>query len=258
MPCACGSVRFEDARPIPPQAAAQRGHRATPQPASRAQATHPDEGPVAARPLIPVLAVALPACSLAERDASLLPPDHGFLLTTLVAPKLAAVERALGTDPPRLVLLDPRWADGVGLEAIQRLHRLAPGIDWVICWPRPARSWLPLLLACGARGAVTCGSTPQARLKALNGVLDGEVWLPRQVLQWLYQQMLETAQLDSRTVQAAARLTPREAEVMALIHQGLRNQDVADHLGVSINTVKKHLASGFEKLGIQRRRQMLG
>jgi len=50
-----------------------------------------------------------------------------------------------------------------------------------------------------------------------------------------------------------AALTPREREVAALVAQGLTNVEVAKRLTVSIPTVKSHLASVYEKLGLHTR-----
>jgi DNA-binding CsgD family transcriptional regulator len=48
-------------------------------------------------------------------------------------------------------------------------------------------------------------------------------------------------------------LTPREAEVLYWVAQGKTNEDVADILGASQSTVKKHLLRVFDKLGVQNR-----
>lgn len=48
-------------------------------------------------------------------------------------------------------------------------------------------------------------------------------------------------------------ITPREQEVLALITQGLTNQEIADKLFVSLNTVKTHSARLFEKLEVNSR-----
>jgi ATP/maltotriose-dependent transcriptional regulator MalT len=48
-------------------------------------------------------------------------------------------------------------------------------------------------------------------------------------------------------------LTPREAEVLYWVAQGKTNEDVADILGASQSTVKKHLLKVFDKLGVQNR-----
>lgn len=53
--------------------------------------------------------------------------------------------------------------------------------------------------------------------------------------------------------QSATLLTPREQEILALVARGYRNQEIAEHLGISLQTVKDHLANSFAKLGVNRR-----
>jgi ATP/maltotriose-dependent transcriptional regulator MalT len=50
-------------------------------------------------------------------------------------------------------------------------------------------------------------------------------------------------------------LTPRELEILDLIALGLSNQEIADRLFVSVNTVKTHSSRVFEKLEVRRRTQ---
>jgi DNA-binding CsgD family transcriptional regulator len=50
-------------------------------------------------------------------------------------------------------------------------------------------------------------------------------------------------------------LTPREEQILRLVAEGLDNQAIARCLGISICTVKIHLANIFEKLGVNRRRE---
>ncbi len=52
-------------------------------------------------------------------------------------------------------------------------------------------------------------------------------------------------------------ITPREYEVLQLIAQGLSNQEIADRLFVSLNTVKTHTSNVFGKLDAQRRTQAI-
>ena len=50
-------------------------------------------------------------------------------------------------------------------------------------------------------------------------------------------------------------LSPREAEIIALITQGLTNQEIADRAFLSINSVKTYIRSAYRKIGMQRRSQ---
>jgi DNA-binding NarL/FixJ family response regulator len=54
---------------------------------------------------------------------------------------------------------------------------------------------------------------------------------------------------------AAAELTPRESEVLALVRQGLANKQIARRLGISERTVKAHLTSTFQRIGVVDRTQ---
>ncbi len=50
-------------------------------------------------------------------------------------------------------------------------------------------------------------------------------------------------------------LSAREAEVLALIAQGLSNQEIADRAFLSINSVKTYIRSAYRKIGVERRTQ---
>ncbi len=54
-----------------------------------------------------------------------------------------------------------------------------------------------------------------------------------------------------------ARLSDREMDVLALLVHGHSNQEIADRLFVSLNTIKTHLASIYGKLGVSRRTQAI-
>ncbi|WP_121254659.1 response regulator transcription factor [Nocardioides ferulae] len=53
-------------------------------------------------------------------------------------------------------------------------------------------------------------------------------------------------------------LTAREAEVLALITQGLSNQEIAQRTYLSINSVKTYIRTAYRKIGVERRSQAVG
>jgi two-component system, NarL family, nitrate/nitrite response regulator NarL len=58
--------------------------------------------------------------------------------------------------------------------------------------------------------------------------------------------------LDGRMA-TAARLTPRESEIVRLIEHGLSNKEIARHLTIQLATVKNHVHNILEKLDVRRR-----
>ena len=76
--------------------------------------------------------------------------------------------------------------------------------------------------------------------RAMRAILEGELWLPRRVLSKL-------ALASSCGKEEASELTKREAEILAMINVGLSNQEIADHLFISRETVRWHLRSLYSK-----------
>ena len=67
----------------------------------------------------------------------------------------------------------------------------------------------------------------------------------------------ETATAGSAAADLAEPLTMREAEVLNLIAAGMRNQEIADHLFISLSTVKRHIANAYGKLGVSHRTEAI-
>jgi LuxR family maltose regulon positive regulatory protein len=67
----------------------------------------------------------------------------------------------------------------------------------------------------------------------------------------------ETASAQSAAANLVEPLTGREVEILRLIAAGMRNQEIADHLFISLPTVKRHIANTYGKLGVDHRTEAI-
>lgn len=102
----------------------------------------------------------------------------------------------------------------------------------------------------GARGYLSKGLTGEEIAKALEAIYAGEVVLLPAPLED-EGGIGEIGTWPGRDHS----LTQRESEVIALITQGLTNQEIADRAYISINSVKTYVRNAYRKIGVQRRSQ---
>jgi DNA-binding NarL/FixJ family response regulator len=103
------------------------------------------------------------------------------------------------------------------------------------------------VLRMGCMGSIPADVSLVQLRRAVRAVARGEAWASRTVLTGLLQRFLFHSADSSR------RLTPRELEILNLIAAGLKNQQIADQLCISRETVRWHLRSLYSKLGVQDR-----
>ena len=103
-------------------------------------------------------------------------------------------------------------------------------------------------LDAGAMGYLLKDAEPDEVLRGIRAVARGESPInPRAA-----RELLGCPAYDGT---AAADLTPRETEVLVLVRQGLANKQIARRLGISERTVKAHLTSAFQRIGVVDRTQ---
>jgi DNA-binding NarL/FixJ family response regulator len=117
---------------------------------------------------------------------------------------------------------------------------------------------LPLFRAAigaGAYGVVLKADPATTLVEAIHQVSRGQLWLSYEIAS----QMMADTETAPRPVERevkvekGARLTLREREVLALICEGYKDQEVADRIGIRMPTVRAHLASIYLKLDIRDR-----
>jgi DNA-binding NarL/FixJ family response regulator len=109
----------------------------------------------------------------------------------------------------------------------------------------------------GAVGLVLKERAATTLLRAIERVYAGEVWLERTMMASVLQRMTRAAQRVDPEADKIASLTAREREVITLIGEGLRNRQVADRLFISETTVRHHLTSIYDKLGVADRLELV-
>ncbi len=143
---------------------------------------------------------------------------------------LVLLER--GADPPRLALPPDAAADAPALVVLgESLPR-----GWAV---RAARS--------GVRAVVSRTATADAIAAAVEAAAAGRVVLPADALAEV------PAGAAARAAAPLEPLSAREAQILALLAEGLVNKQIAARLGISRHTVKTHLAALFHKLGVSTR-----
>lgn len=100
-------------------------------------------------------------------------------------------------------------------------------------------------------GIISCETTPENFLKALEVVSRGEIWLSRGLVKKLCEDY------ETFSAKDLPSLTPKEKEIGLLINKGLSNKEIANHLSISIHTVKSCINRIFKKTGVKRRGQLI-
>jgi DNA-binding NarL/FixJ family response regulator len=158
---------------------------------------------------------------------------------------------------PDVVLMDLRMPRVDGVEATRRLRQTHPDVKVVVLTTYADDRSVIEALRAGAVGYLTKDAGAEEIRQALERVTSGQAVLDPAVQRHLVDAIAGTApEPEPGPVTGSPDgLTRREAEVLALVAEGLSNAEIAARLVVSEATVKSHLNHLFPKIGVRDRAQ---
>ena len=148
---------------------------------------------------------------------------------------------------PDVVLMDVSMPGISGMEAARRLLAAAPETRVVMLTSFSQRDVIVESFDAGAVGYLLKDAEPDELLRGIEAAARGESPLAPKAARAVL-----TARAETRP---AAELTAREQEVLALLAEGLANKQIARRLGIAEKTVKAHLTSVFQSIGVADRTQ---
>ncbi|MGD2164287.1 MAG: response regulator transcription factor [Anaerolineae bacterium] len=164
---------------------------------------------------------------------------------------LEAVEEARRLRPD-LVLMDINMPNCDGLEATGRIKAQMPEVKVVMLTVSDDEQDLVTAVKRGADGYLLKDLQPEELFEQLRRIGQGEAPLSRGMTGKLLNQLARRGRAVSKST-ASGVLSDRECEVLALVVEGLTNQEVGEELGIARNTVKNHLRSIYSKLDVKNR-----
>jgi DNA-binding NarL/FixJ family response regulator/signal transduction histidine kinase len=177
---------------------------------------------------------------------------EGIELVATAADGAEAVELARRHDPD-VVLMDLRMPRVDGIEAIRRLAALGERPRAIALTTYADDASVLGALRAGARGYLTKDAGAEEIRAAVEAVARGEAALDPSVQHHVVAALAGDEPAAGREL--PDELTPREAEVLALIAAGRTNAEIAEALVVSAATVKSHINHIFAKTGVRDRAQ---
>ncbi|GAA3446785.1 response regulator [Planomonospora venezuelensis] len=154
---------------------------------------------------------------------------------------------------PDVLLMDLRMPRMDGLEATRRILSAWPTARIVILTTFAEDENVYAALRAGAIGFLVKDDEPERMVDAVRRAAAGEPLLAPSVLRRVVERALAAEQQVAPRVPAG--LTDRELDVLALVGTGLSNAEIADTLHVGVTTVKTHVSTAMDKLGLRNRIQ---
>lgn len=156
-----------------------------------------------------------------------------------------------------VALLDLHLPGSDGAPSIRQFYLSFPHIPVVVVSGEDDRNVVERVMAMGASGYICKNASPQVVLSALNLVLSGGVYVPPQILrQPLFEENEEGE--DYKTDKRKLRtneygMTTRQTQVLRHLAAGLSNREIARTMNLAEGTVKIHISSIFNLLGVNKR-----
>ncbi len=157
--------------------------------------------------------------------------------------QLARIDHLMSSCSPDVLIMERSFGMHAALEAITHLKQTHPRLKVVVWASQISDIECFRLLQAGARGILKKTASPELIFHCLQRVAEGRLWT----------EDLHNSPQNSLEQPRNRPLTPREAEVAALVSRGMKNREIAETLGIATGTVKIHLMHIFEKTGIRDR-----
>jgi DNA-binding NarL/FixJ family response regulator len=168
-----------------------------------------------------------------------------------------------------LVLLDLQLGDADGFSLLVEFRAAYPALPVVVVSASDRASDVIRSIDLGAMGFVPKRSTNETLSDALRMVMSGGIYVPPMVIgngpPKVERRRGESANVvhkeatdsgfQTQPSLASLRLTPRQTDVLALLLKGNPNKLIARELGLSVETVKDHVAAVLRALGVSSRTQ---
>jgi DNA-binding NarL/FixJ family response regulator len=169
-----------------------------------------------------------------------------------------AVERARATRPD-VVLMDIRMPKTDGIWATGQIAKTAglAQVRVLVLTTYETDEYVFDALQAGASGFLLKDSGPAELLHAVRVVAAGDALLAPRVTRRLIAQVTSTRFATQAGKDRLAVLTDREREVVALVGQGLSNDEIGTALFLSPATVRTHVSHAMGKLGARDRAQLV-
>ncbi|BCX47340.1 DNA-binding response regulator [Haloferula helveola] len=164
----------------------------------------------------------------------------------------ASAEDALRMIPenlPDVVLMDVFLPRMSGIECTARLKAMKPDIPIVMLTASDEDEILFLALESGADGYLLKRTKPADLRAALLDVLNGGAPMTSEIARHVVASFRKKSGLSDPSVA----LTHREEETLVLLTKGYSNKEIADHLGIGIETVRSHLKNIYTKMHVRSR-----
>lgn len=149
-----------------------------------------------------------------------------------------------------VVVLDLHMPELDGFEVLRRIRAKKLPVRVLVLTALVDGLSLQQALELGAEGIALKTDPPRQTVDAIRQVGEGKLVYPQAVHNWLLRRASRATPTPPVDAQA---LTSREEEVLALIAEGLTNQEIANRLIVSENTVKYHVQNIYSKLNVTNR-----
>lgn len=144
-----------------------------------------------------------------------------------------------------LVIMDILMQDGSnGLEAAEKIKKLKPDLKIIAVTSMPEISWMDKAREIGIESFWYKEVSKETILEIIERTLAGESVYPS-----------ETPEVALGMVKSTE-LTPREIQVLRLLTTGVGNDEIAETLNISLNTVKPHIQHLLDKTGFANRTQL--
>ena len=146
--------------------------------------------------------------------------------------------------------LSPNSAD-----AVTELIKQNPGLRLVVITEEPNQELTLELFRRGAHSIVSREVEPELLVDCLRKVAHGELWLDSRGIHWVLA-AYRTQALRGGGMQPKAHLTPKESEIVSCVTQGMKNKEIAQHVGTTEQVVKNYLRKVYDKLGVADRLEL--